>query len=124
MTGISGTIAARIMALVKEPPIPHYCRSATLAHSIPRAHPMTRILLFAFLCSAPLPAQTMVLSNEARADFHTIRSYVTRAAEKMPADKYDYRPVPEVCTFGQIIAHVADDQYNFGARRTEARHPV
>ena len=85
--------------------------------------PTTRILLFVALWSAPLGAQRMVLSNEARADFASIRDYVTRAAEKMPAAKYDYRPVPEVRTFGQIIAHVADDQFNLCAPvKGETRH--
>jgi hypothetical protein len=35
---------------------------------------------------------------------------LTKAAEKMPAEGYDFKPVPEVRTFGQTLAHVADVQ--------------
>ncbi len=38
------------------------------------------------------------------------RGDLTKAAEKMPADGYDFKPLPEVRTFGQTLAHVADVQ--------------
>jgi hypothetical protein len=31
------------------------------------------------------------------------------AAESMPADKWSFKPTPEVMSFGDIMAHVADD---------------
>ena len=34
--------------------------------------------------------------------------WVTKAADLVPADKYSYKPVPTVRSFGEIIAHVAD----------------
>ena len=33
----------------------------------------------------------------------------------MPEGKYDFRPSPDVRSFGQQVAHVADDQYNLCA---------
>jgi uncharacterized damage-inducible protein DinB len=44
-----------------------------------------------------------------------VRDYVIRAADKMPADSYAFKPTPEVRTFAQQIAHIADDQYNLCA---------
>ncbi|HWE51816.1 MAG TPA: DinB family protein [Bryobacteraceae bacterium] len=41
---------------------------------------------------------------EAKAD-------VLRSAEKVPEDLYSFRPTPDVRTFGQLIAHEADGQY-------------
>ena len=38
--------------------------------------------------------------------------YITGAAEEMPADKYNYRPTPEQWTFGKIISHVAQSDFN------------
>lgn len=78
---------------------------------------MRILLTLALLLPLPtaLHGQVNFLSTEAKADFATIRDYMIRAAEKMPADRYGYRPVPEVRTFAQIIAHVADDQYNLCA---------
>src|SRR5947208_1582007 len=47
--------------------------------------------------------------------------YFLRAAEKMPAADYAFKPSPDVRTFARIVAHVADDQYNLcGAVRTGA----
>ena len=52
-----------------------------------------------------------------------IRNYFIRSAEKMPEASYGFRPAPEVRTFGQIIAHVADDQYNIcSMAKGETRH--
>jgi len=33
--------------------------------------------------------------------------------EKMPEENYAFKPTPEVRSFGQLIAHVADAQYAF-----------
>jgi uncharacterized damage-inducible protein DinB len=38
------------------------------------------------------------------------------AAEAMPAEKYSYRPTPEMRTFGQTVLHVAQFNNNFCAR--------
>jgi uncharacterized damage-inducible protein DinB len=58
------------------------------------------------------PAQSNPMSADARADYTTVRNYFIRSAEKMPEASYGFRPTPEVRSFGQIVAHVADDQYN------------
>jgi hypothetical protein len=40
----------------------------------------------------------------------------------MPEANYSFRPTPEVRSFAQQVAHVADDQYNLCARaRGETR---
>jgi len=38
---------------------------------------------------------------------------ILRSAEKMPEDKYAFKPVDTVRSYGQILAHVADGQYEF-----------
>lgn len=55
------------------------------------------------------------LTADVRTDYQRIRDYFIRAAEKMAAEDYAFRPAPEVRTFAQQIAHVADDQYNLCA---------
>ena len=42
-----------------------------------------------------------------------IKDSVLRTAEKVPEDLYNWQPTPEVRTFGQLIAHEADGQYEF-----------
>ena len=79
-----------------------------------------RILLV--LCCLPLfaapafaqstPAKTPDFSTELRNGFNEVNDWVTKAADMVPADKYNYRPVDTVRTFGQLIAHITDS-YNY-----------
>lgn len=67
-------------------------------------------------------SQAGPMSTSLGQDYRTVRDYVLRSAEKMPAEKYSFRPTPEVRTFAQQIAHIADDQYNLCApARNEKR---
>ena len=34
---------------------------------------------------------------------------IVSSAESMPADKWGFKPTPEVMSFGEIMAHIADD---------------
>lgn len=58
-------------------------------------------------------AQSDPLSAAIRADYTRMKNNVIRSAEEMPESEYGFRPTPDVRTFGQQIAHVADDQYNY-----------
>jgi len=80
-------------------------------------------LAFALIAAAPLPAQNNPLSADVKADYTAVKDYLLRSAEKMPEASYNFKPAPEVRTFGQLIAHVADDQYNLCAPvKGETRH--
>lgn len=52
------------------------------------------------------------MSADLKKDYRTIRDYFIKAAEKMPEANYGFKPSPDVRSFGQQVAHVADDQYN------------
>ena len=58
------------------------------------------------------PEKAPDTSTELRNAFNEVNEWVTKAAEMVPADKYNYRPVDTVRTFGQLIAHVTDS-YNY-----------
>jgi uncharacterized damage-inducible protein DinB len=60
-------------------------------------------------------AQGNPLSAEVKRDYQGVRNFFIRAAEKMPEANYGFKPSPDVRSFGQQVAHVADDQYNLGA---------
>jgi uncharacterized damage-inducible protein DinB len=60
-------------------------------------------------------AQGDALSADVKKDYKSVRDYFIRAAEKMPEADYAFKPSPDVRSFGQQIAHVADDQYNLCA---------
>ena len=47
-------------------------------------------------------------------EFYTIRKGdLLRAAERMPAEDYDFKPTPGVRTFAQLMAHIIDTQMGF-----------
>jgi len=71
------------------------------------------ILALAFAASA-LNAQTAPAGNpmvaENRQAYNQIKTNLTAMAEKMAAGDYDYKPVPEIRSFGALMAHIADAQ--------------
>lgn len=58
------------------------------------------------------PARPAPDPNDPRAIMHgTLRevgTWAEKGAEMVPADKYSYKPVGTVRTFGQLVAHMAD----------------
>ena len=80
---------------------------------------VTRVLLLtALLSPAAARSQAHLFTDEGRRDFAQIRDYSIRTAKKMPESKYSFRPLPEVRTFGQIIAHIAIGPPSSEPRRT------
>ncbi len=102
---------------------------------------MTKILLTAILCclfataalaqaaapaapqAAAQPAPT--LANWLRTAYTTNRGYVAKAAEKMPEEFYGLRPgaQEEVRTFGQIVGHVANANFNYCSQAKGEKNP-
>lgn len=75
------------------------------------------VLCVLLLSAVPGLAQTTPekapdMSTELRNAFNEVNGWLTTAAETVPADKYNYRPVDTVRTFGQLIAHITDS-YNY-----------
>ena len=54
----------------------------------------------------PLVSSSKVFYMNARQD-------ILRSADKMPEDKYAFKPTDSVRSYGQVLAHVADGQYEF-----------
>ena len=55
-----------------------------------------------------LQAQTNPLIAENKAAYNNVKNNLLKAAEKMPEDAYSFKPTPEMQTFGQRIAHIAN----------------
>jgi uncharacterized damage-inducible protein DinB len=51
------------------------------------------------------------LSSDVKRAYAEVKTNILRSAEKMPAENYDFRPAPRVRTFGQILGHIAQEQY-------------
>lgn len=58
---------------------------------------------------AALHAQNR-FSEDAKGAYQPIKVNLLKAAEKMPASEYSFQPTPELRTFGQLIAHLAEAQ--------------
>ena len=48
--------------------------------------------------------------------FEELNGWITKAADMVPADKYSYKPVPTVRTFGELVGHIVDGYNYFCAR--------
>jgi uncharacterized damage-inducible protein DinB len=57
----------------------------------------------------PAPDTATVL----RESFTEVNTWVLAAAEMVPDDKYNYKPVDSVRTFGQLVAHITDSYVYF-----------
>lgn len=68
------------------------------------------MIFMAALGGAALHAQSNPYSTEVKANYNSIKNNVLKAAEKMPESDYEFKATPEVRTFGQLVAHVADAQ--------------
>ena len=79
-------------------------------------------LAIAIFGAAALNAQSNPFSDDARQHYSLIKPNLLRAAEIMPEEHYSFRTVPEVRTFGEMIAHVADAQFRMSASRRKEVH--
>jgi hypothetical protein len=77
-------------------------------------HSSLLILAASLAGFASLNAQTTnPLIAEAKRGYTAERGYLTRAAAAMPEANYSFKPTPEMRTFGELLAHIADHQTNY-----------
>ncbi|MGK2960618.1 MAG: DinB family protein [Gemmatimonadaceae bacterium] len=72
----------------------------------------------ALLSAAPIAAQTPVdtdslLLPTIRMSSVYIQQAIIESADRMSAEDYSFRPVPEVRSFGELIGHIIDTNYFF-----------
>ena len=90
------------------------------------------LMLFAVIAAAVpswLSAQTPApsLAKELAASYQRATTEILDIAEVMPAEKYGYKPTPEVSSFGDQLVHVAGITQRFidsakGAKTDAAHH--
>ncbi len=52
-----------------------------------------------------------------------VKGYLLATPEAMPAEKWDYRPTPEVRTFAEILGHVANSNFGFCSAAKGEKNP-
>jgi uncharacterized damage-inducible protein DinB len=87
---------------------------------------MSSVVAMAIL-AAPLGAQAPSAANPisaaVRSDWNGVKQNVLKSATVMPGDKYGFKPVATVRTFGQILAHIAGANYIFCAAAKGEKSP-
>jgi hypothetical protein len=64
--------------------------------------------ILALTLAGALHAQTAnPLSTELKGAYTRVKTNFIKAAEKMPEDQYDFKPVPEVESFKERVVHIA-----------------
>lgn len=73
-------------------------------------------------------AQEADLSEEPMSSVEIAAVYspgtIIKAAEQMPEEFYNFRPTPEVRSFGELMAHIAESNYEMGAIAKGEDSPV
>lgn len=88
---------------------------------------MNRYPLYVLVIAISAPAAIAAgnenqLANDARRAYENVKDYILRSAGKMPESSYSFKPAPRVRTFGQILGHIAEEQYIFcGAAKGEEK---
>ena len=80
-------------------------------------------LLVTTALGAQTPSATNPISNAVRSDWNGVKQNVLKSASVMPGDKYGFKPVATVRTFGQILAHIAGANYIFCAAAKGEKPP-
>lgn len=75
------------------------------------------VSLASVICLSAVPAFSQSAANPltagAKMMYSMTKDNVLKSAEEMPEENYSFKPVSTVRSFGQLIGHVADAQYEF-----------
>lgn len=84
-----------------------------------------RKLLICICLLAPMAAwsQDNPLSTFTKRVYGFQKNILLRSAEKMPEENYSFKPVDSVRTYGQLIGHLADGQYEFCSPALGEKNP-
>ncbi|ADW67330.1 DinB family protein [Granulicella tundricola] len=64
--------------------------------------------------SMPMPAPPVTTgpASEVLATYNRVKDNVIKAAEKMPAADYDYKPTADIRTYARVVNHVTEAQFH------------
>ena len=74
--------------------------------------------LSTLVCASCLASGILAAADDAnplmassKAFYSQIKGTILRSADKMPEENFSFKPSPDVRTYGQVLAHIADAQY-------------
>jgi len=78
--------------------------------------------------TAPPPPVKLGPAADVQRSYAGLKANILKAADKMPAENYSYRPTPEVRTFARVLNHVSEAQLRscgtINGTAPEARYQV
>ena len=92
-----------------------YLRATRIAAALTQPPMLKQTLLALAVVSAPLSSQTLTPIGSARTLWQGVARNIAESANDVPADKYSYKPTPDVRSFGELFAHVAGAELRFCA---------
>ena len=81
------------------------------------------VLLGQNQATAPAAAPANPITASEKGLYSFVIGAVVAGAQKMPEENYSFKPTPDVRSFGQLIGHVADANYNFCALAAGEANP-
>src|ERR1044071_9173703 len=81
-------------------------------------------VVLAVACALPVAAQSASVMGDLASDVAETEKKFIALAKAMPADKYDWRPMPGVRSVGEVFRHVASDNYLIPALLGTAADPA
>jgi uncharacterized damage-inducible protein DinB len=69
------------------------------------------------------PPDLTSMSGGLKSLYRSIRLNLIEAAELMPEEHYNFAPAGDVRTYGQLVGHVANTQYNFCTPARDVPNP-
>lgn len=71
-------------------------------------------VMAAFAGCCLLSAQALAsMASEPKQAYDRVKENILKGAEEMPEMDYGFQPTPDIRTFGQLVAHIADAQAHF-----------
>ncbi|HTK52802.1 MAG TPA: DinB family protein [Gemmatimonadaceae bacterium] len=77
----------------------------------------------ALACALPAAAQSASVMSDLSSDVAETEKKFIALAKEIPAAKYDWRPAPGIRSIGEVIRHVASDNYLIPAALGHAADP-
>lgn len=59
-----------------------------------------------------------------KAQYTVVKGYIAKTVAKVPDDVFAFKPTPEVRSFGQIVGHIADAQFQICGAAIDEKKPT
>jgi uncharacterized damage-inducible protein DinB len=91
--------------------------------------PLTSLMAVTALLTAPCAALAQTPDLKSASGYpkmvqKQVSTWLQGAAEKMPEQEYAFKPDPAVRSFGEILGHIADENYTFCSAALGEKDPM